>query len=77
MVRVLKMTHLMLVLLVTLLQTFVRTDPFIQDEWILLLVNYTAHLFFLKRNEIMPFAAILMHLEITILSEVSQTEKDK
>ena len=25
----------------------------------------------------MPFAAILMHLEITILSEVSQTEKDK
>ena len=34
---------------------------------------YTA----IKKNEIMPFAAIWMQLEIIILSEVSQTEKDK
>ena len=31
----------------------------------------------IKRNEIMPLAATWMDLEIMILSEISQKEKDK
>jgi len=31
----------------------------------------------IKKNKIMPFAATLMQLEILILSEVSQKEKNK
>ena len=38
---------------------------------------YTVEYYAALMSEIMPFAATQMDLEIIILSEVSQTEKDK
>ena len=49
------------------------------DEWLkkvlytFILEYYSA----IKKNEIIPFAATWMDQEIIILSELSQTEKDK
>ena len=48
------------------------------DEWIKMWHIYTMeHYSAIKKNEIMPFAATWMDLEIIILSEVSQKEKDR
>ena len=52
------------------------TDEWIKKMWyiyIYIMEYYSA----IKKNEIMPFAATWMQLEIIILSEVSQKEKDK
>ena len=49
------------------------------DEWIKMMW-YTCTMEYysaVKKDEVMPFAATWMDLEMTILSEVSQKEKDK
>ena len=50
------------------------TEEWIKKMWyIYTMENYSA----IKKNEIIQFAATWMDLEIVILGEVSQTEKDK
>ena len=50
------------------------TDEWIKKVWYIYTMEYYSAI---KINKRMPFAATWMDLEIIILSEVSQTEKDK
>ena len=50
------------------------TDEWIKKMWYTYTMEYYSTI---KENEIMPFAATWMDLEIIILSEVNQTEKNK
>ena len=50
------------------------TDKGIRNMWYIYTVEYYS---IIKKNEIMPFAATWVELEIFILSEVSQKERDK
>ena len=49
------------------------TEEWIKKMWYMYTMEYYSAI---KKNEIMPFAATGMDLEIIILSKVSQTEKD-
>ena len=50
------------------------TEEWIKKMWFIYTMEYYSAI---KKNETMPFAATWMDLEIIILSEVSQTEKEK
>ena len=50
------------------------TEELIKKMWYIYTMKYYTAI---KKNEVKPFAATWMDLEIIILSEVSQTEKDK
>ena len=50
------------------------SDEWIKKMWHIYTMEYYSAI---KKNEIMPFAATWMDLEVIILSEVSQKEKDK
>ena len=49
-------------------------DKEIKKRWHMFIMEYHSAI---KKNEIMPFAATWMDLEIIIPKEVNQTEKDK
>ena len=50
------------------------TEKWIKKMWHIYTMEYYSAI---KKNEIISFAATWMDLEIIILSEVTQTEKDK
>ena len=63
---------------VTIAKTWKRPKCTWTDEWIKICYMYTMECYSAtKKNEIMPIAATWMDLEIIMLSEVDQTEKDK
>ena len=53
---------------------FPSADEWIKKMWYMCAVEYYSTV---KKNEIAPFAATWMDLEILIVCEISQKEKDK
>ena len=72
------MTPMFIATLFIITKTWKQPKCPLTDEWIKMWYLYAMEYYSsIKKNEIMPFAATWMDLEIIILSEVSHTEKDK
>ena len=71
-------THMFIAALFTIAKTWKQPKCPLTDEWIKKMYICTMEYYSaIKKNEIMPFAATWMQLEVIILSEISQEEKDK
>ena len=69
----------LIVTLFTIAKTWKQPKCPLTDEWIkkMWYIYTVEHYSAIKKNKTMPFAATWIQLEIIILSEVSQKEKDK
>ena len=65
--------------LFTITKTWKQSKCPLTEEWIKKMQNIQRMEYYsaIKQNKIMPFAATWMDLEIAMLSEVSQIQKDK
>ena len=72
-------TPMFIAVLSTIAKTWKQSKYPLKEEWIKKIwYKYTMeYCLTIRKNEIMPFAATWIDLEIVILSEVSQTEKEK
>ena len=70
-------TPMFIAALFTIAKTWKQPKRPLTDEWLKKIHNTMEYYSAIKENEIKPFAATWMQLEIIILSEVSQKEKDK
>ena len=72
-------TRVFIAALCTIAKTWKQPECPTTDEWTKKMwhINTMKHDSITRKNEIMPFVATWLQLEIIILSEANQTEKDK
>ena len=63
--------------LFTKAKTWKQPKYSLTDEWIKMWFIYTVEYYSAIKNEILPFAATWMDIEIVILSKVNHKEKEK